>query len=172
MDIQFSILPDICRPLLGKFYRAHRSAMRAPKEAQVWVARQQEIVGALCLRPVAGGCWLTGLFVAPEVRGQAIASRLLDAALAQTVGTVWLFCDPELLGFYARAGFAETTDLPQSLAEKLRRYEQSKRLIALVYTRPVGAELAREGVSPDSSTVADPAHSRASSLPPGVKDYP
>src|SRR5471032_1555675 len=97
MDIQFSILPDICRPLLGKFYRAHRSAMRAPKEAQVWVARQQEIVGALCLRPFAGGvCW-RGCLGAPEWRGQAIASGLRDAARAKTVGTAGLFCDPELL---------------------------------------------------------------------------
>ncbi|NAT17487.1 GNAT family N-acetyltransferase, partial [Pseudomonas syringae pv. actinidifoliorum] len=28
-EIQFFLLPDACRPLLGKFYREHQSSMRA-----------------------------------------------------------------------------------------------------------------------------------------------
>jgi GNAT superfamily N-acetyltransferase len=106
--------------------------MRARGEAQLWVARTSEIVGALCLTPVAGGHWLTGLFVAPTERGRGVAASLVAAALSATNGDVWLFCEPELGGFYQRLGFAEATELPTALAERLARYRQSKQLIAFV----------------------------------------
>jgi GNAT superfamily N-acetyltransferase len=128
----FLPLPDLQRPLLAKFYRAHRSPMRARGEAQLWVARTAEIVGALCLTPVANGHWLTGLFVAPAERGRGVAAGLVAAALSATKGDVWLFCEPELGGFYQRLGFAEATELPTALAERLARYRQSKQLIAFV----------------------------------------
>lgn len=131
-DIQFLLLPDVQRPLLEKFYRAHRSPMRARGEAQVWVARQPDIIGALCLTPVAGGHWLTGLFVAPDERGRGVAAGLIATALTSFAGNVWLFCEPELHGFYQRSGFTDIQDLPQELAARLARYQQTKRLIALV----------------------------------------
>jgi GNAT superfamily N-acetyltransferase len=131
-DLLFLPLADVQRPLLAKFYRAHRSPMRAKGEAQVWVARQREIVGALCLTPVADGHWLTGLFVAPAERGRGVASRLIAAALTSVEGNVWLFCEPELGGFYLRMGFVDTEDLPEELAGRLARYRQTKQLIALV----------------------------------------
>jgi GNAT superfamily N-acetyltransferase len=131
-DTLFTPLADLQRPLLAKFYRAHRSPMRARGEAQLWVARNPEIVGALCLTPVADGHWLTGLFVAPAERGRGVAAGLVAAALSVTDGDVWLFCEPELGGFYQRLGFVKALDLPPSLAERLARYRQSKQLIAFV----------------------------------------
>lgn len=106
--------------------------MRARGEAQVWVARQPDIIGALCLTPVAVGHWLTGLFVAPDERGRGVAAGLIATALTSVEGNVWLFCEPELSGFYQRLGFVETLQLPQELAARLARYQQTKRLIALV----------------------------------------
>ncbi|MEX6667470.1 GNAT family N-acetyltransferase [Pseudomonas sp. W2-17] len=132
-DLHFLPLPDVQRPLLEKFYRAHRSPMRAKGEAQVWVARQPDIVGALCLTPVAGGHWLTGLFVAPAERGRGVAAGLIAAALSSVEGNVWLFCEPGLSGFYQRLGFVETLQLPQELASRLERYRQTKRLVALAH---------------------------------------
>ncbi len=131
-ETQFSTLPDVQRPLLEKFYRAHRSPMRAKGEAQVWVARQPDIIGALCLTPVADGHWLTGLFVAPSERRRGVAAGLVEAALTSVEGNVWLFCEPELSGFYQRLGFLEVQHLPQELAARLARYRQTKRLISLV----------------------------------------
>lgn len=132
-DLHFLPLPDVQRPLLEKFYRAHRSPMRARGEAQMWVARQPDIVGALCLTPVAGGHWLTGLFVAPAERGRGVAAGLIASALSSVEGNVWLFCEPELSGFYQRLGFVETLQLPQELASRLERYRQTKRLVALAH---------------------------------------
>ncbi len=129
--MQFIPLPNLQRPLLEKFYRAHRSSMRSKGDAQAWVAKEREIVGALSLTPMTGGYWLTGLFVAPGQRGQGIAGGLIRAAMAQVEGSIWLFCDPDLVGFYQRLGFVETVDLPQGLSERLKRYRQTKALIAL-----------------------------------------
>lgn len=134
--MQFQPLPDLQRPMLDKFYRAHRSSMRGKGEAQIWVAKAHEIVGALNLTPMAGGHWLTGLFMAPEWRGQGLAGGLLKAATADLAGQVWLFCEPHLLGFYQRSDFVETQDLPRELADRLARYRQSKALIALVRMPP------------------------------------
>lgn len=129
--IQFCLLPESSRPLLNKFYRGHKSPMRSGSEAQLWVAKQAEIVGALCLTAVADGHWLTGLFVAPSLRSQAIASRLIGEALAHTHGPVWLFCHPDLLSFYQRAGFETASNLPDALKDRFERYSRTKALIAM-----------------------------------------
>ena len=66
---RFRHLPAQLRPLVDKFYRDHRSPMRSQAGDELWVTESaSEIVAALSLRPVAGGQWLTGLFVAPALR--------------------------------------------------------------------------------------------------------
>lgn len=129
--MHYRALPAPLRPLADKFYRAHRSPMRANHDDRVWVAQQQEIVAALCLRPIAGGQWLTGLFVAPPQRRQGVARRLIEQAVAEAEGSIWLFCQPGLGDFYRRQGFMPCSSLPQALAERLARYQRSKALIAL-----------------------------------------
>jgi N-acetylglutamate synthase-like GNAT family acetyltransferase len=132
-DLTFSLLPAAMQPLLNKFYRAHQNGMQAKTGDQMWVAKAGEIVGALCLRPVAqdAGLWLTGLLVAPARRQQGLASELVKTACRQAGGSVWLFCHPSLADFYSQLGFAETEHLPQQLAERFSRYRRSKPLLAL-----------------------------------------
>jgi GNAT superfamily N-acetyltransferase len=130
--IHFCLLPEASKPLLNKFYKSHQSPMRSAMDSQLWVAKQQEIVGALCLRAISGGHWLTGLFVAPPLRGQGIASDLIQKSVTQVAGPVWLFCHPELSGFYQRAGFEQTTALSQAMAERFARYGRSKPLLAMI----------------------------------------
>lgn len=130
-DLQICPLPELARPLLDKFYRSHRSPMRLPAQSQAWVAKEAQIVAALCMTPFRHGYWLTGLFVAAAWRGQGIARRLIDQAQSECDGPVWLFCHPDLLGFYQPLGFMAATDLPHELAERLTRYQRSKALVAL-----------------------------------------
>lgn len=125
----YAPLQTLARPLLDKFYRQHRSAMRLPTEAQGWVAREGEIIAGLCLTPVSQGQWLTGLLVTPGWRGRGVAQGLIEASIAP--GPVWLFCNPQLRGFYERLEFDATQTLPPALAERLKRYRQSKELIAM-----------------------------------------
>ncbi|UEB94714.1 GNAT family N-acetyltransferase [Pseudomonas sp. HN2] len=135
-DIHYSQLDEPLWPLMNKFYRSHQSSMKAVREAQLWVARSGEIVAALCLRQVSGGHWLTGLFVDPGCREQGIAGQLIAAAVAQVDGPVWLFCHPDLRGFYERRGFSVDPALPQAMAERLSRYARSKPMIAMGLNPP------------------------------------
>ncbi|AZF28241.1 Acetyltransferase, GNAT family [Pseudomonas sp. R2-60-08W] len=118
-------------PLLNKFYRSHNSSMKALKDGQLWVARDTQIVAGLCLTPVVGGQWLTGVFVDPAYRGQGLAARLIHLAVAEVDGTVWLLCHPDLETLYQRMGFSQHTVLPQSLSERLVRYKRNKPMIAM-----------------------------------------
>lgn len=131
--LSFSALPAVMRPLVNKFYRAHRSPMRAGADDQVWVAKNGEIVAAVCVQPLVQGpgFWLTSLFVAPSHRQQRIASHLVTQACEHTPGPVWLFCHPELAGFYTALGFTAADKLPPNLAERLQRYCRTKSLVAL-----------------------------------------
>ena len=124
-------LPATLKPLADKFYRAHRSPMRARHDDTVWVAQQEDIRAALCLAPIDDGQWLTSLFVAPEYRGQGLARHLMAAGLDSNNGPTWLFCHPDLAAFYQHLGFAPTSQLPGVLAQRLSRYQCNKNLIAL-----------------------------------------
>ena len=124
-------------PLLNKFYRSHNSSMKALKGGRLWVVRDGEIVAGLCLSPVVGGQWLTGVFVAPTYRGQGLAARLVEEAVAGIEGTVWLLCHPDLERLYQRMGFSQDTVLPQSLSERLVRYKRNKPMIAMGLNAPV-----------------------------------
>ena len=126
-------LPSEHRPLLSKFYRSHRSHMRAPADASYWVAGQPEIVAGLCLSDVAGGKWLTGLLVAPGHRGRGLAKCLVSRALVACEGSVWLFCEPTLMTFYQQMGFCRAMTLPDSLTSRLERYNRHKTLAAMHY---------------------------------------
>lgn len=126
------LLPVPLRPLVDKFYHQYRSPMRSQAADECWVVQDgSEIVAALNLRSAADGQWLTGLFVAPLLRGQGLASTLMAQALQMHPEPVWLFCHPNLLGFYQRQGFHPCPTLPTELQQRLARYQQSKPLIAL-----------------------------------------
>jgi GNAT superfamily N-acetyltransferase len=130
-EILYTQLEEPLWPLMNKFYRTHQSSMKAVRQAQLWVARRDEIVAALCLRPVSGGHWLTGLFVDPACRAQGIAARLIAEAVKDVNKPVWLFCHPDLRGFYERRGFSFDPELPYAMAERLSRYARSKPMIAM-----------------------------------------
>lgn len=132
-------LPDSHHPLANKFYRAHRSPMRAPADETVWVAQRDEILAALCLRELPDSYWLTRLFVAPAERRQGLAASLLDAACTACQAPVWLLCHPELSAFYQANGFTPCSAAPAFVAERLARYQRHKPLIAMV-RRPMASQ--------------------------------
>ena len=133
MAAEIDALPAPLFPLLDKFYRAQRSHMRVARAQRAWVARRaHELVGGVCLTPVADGHWLTSLLVAAPQRGQGVAGELLRRVRADASGPIWLFCHPELEGFYRRFGYASCATLPEELAQRLERYARTKALMAMV----------------------------------------
>ena len=136
-DLHIEPLAEPLWPLLNKFYRQHNSPMKALKGGRLWVVRDRAIVAGLCLTPVVGWQWLTGVFVDPAYRGQGLAARLILQAAADGEGSVWLLCHPDLEGVYGRMGFTQDTVLPQSLSERLVRYKRNKPMIAMGLPRGV-----------------------------------
>lgn len=137
-NIRYQRLANERLPLANKFYKSQRSPMRVGRSEQVWVAQQAEIIAACCLKPVADGHWLSALLVAREQRQQGVASQLLNTLRSHSQGPIWLFCAPQLLGFYQRLGFAPCPDLPGELNERLQRYQRKQPLLALVAAQPGG----------------------------------
>lgn len=146
-SLRYCLLTEPERPLLNKFYKDQGSSMRAAAQGQLWVVRAEEIVAALCLTPVTGGYWLTGLWVAERWRRQQIASGLINAAVKRTEGTTWLFCHPDLAPFYQQQGFGPCAELPAVLGERLARYQRNKPLVAMAL-----AQSSLAGSSPGNST--------------------
>ncbi|MNF53684.1 hypothetical protein D3C84_350840 [compost metagenome] len=109
-----------------------------------------EIIAGLSLRLLDAGFWLTGLLVDQDRQNQGLARGLIAHVQRQCGRAIWLFCHPDLEGFYARSGFSVAADLPYELCEKLVRYQRSKPLIALQWQpdqNNVGSEVLRvEGV--------------------------
>lgn len=125
-------LPTLQHLLLSKFYRRHASRMRINPEAEAWVVRNPEIIAGLCLTSIAGGYWLTGLFVAPEHRKHGVAQHLLQRIKqSHSTSPIWLFCHPDLIGFYQHTGFRITEQLPEQLKNRLSRYQKHKKLVAM-----------------------------------------
>ncbi|MNV99636.1 Acetyltransferase (GNAT) family protein [compost metagenome] len=80
---------------------------------------------------MSGGHWLTGLFVDPACREQGLAAGLIAAAVKDCEQPVWLFCHPDLRGFYERRGFTFDPPMPYAMVERLSRYARSKPMIAM-----------------------------------------
>ncbi len=129
---QIERLSALQHPLLNKFYRSHASRMRANPEAEAWVVRNPEIIAGLCLTAITEGYWLTGLFVAPEHRKHRVAQYLLQhTQRAHSSSPIWLFCHPDLIGFYQHTGFRITEQLPDQLKNRLSCYQKHKNLVAM-----------------------------------------
>jgi len=130
--VVYQRLDSALLPLANKFYKSQGSNMRAGRNEQVWVAKETGIIAACCLKVQDHGHWLTALLVAQAQRQQGIASTLLQTLRRNTAGPIWLFCHPDLVGFYQQQGFQPATHLPQALAHRLLRYQHKQALQALV----------------------------------------
>jgi amino-acid N-acetyltransferase len=63
------------------------------------------IVGAAQIRPHDGTRELASLVVREDQRGRGLGSQLIQALIAQSPGTLYLFCRSQLEDYYARFGF-------------------------------------------------------------------
>lgn len=133
-NLNVQCLAENQHTLLRKFYRSHNNPMRMTQQADAWVVRAPSIIAGVCLSPIVDGYWLTSLFTAPEHRQQGVASFLIrQLQVAYQGSQIWLFCHPDLRDFYSSLGFKQTQDLPESLSDRLARYQQHKSLIAMAF---------------------------------------
>ena len=133
MLLDISQLPPLLYPLANRFYRRYQRGAKVNRQHQVWVGKESEqIICSLCLQPVADGYWLTSLLVEPARRHRGYANALLTTIRHHYTGPIWLFCSPSLVPLYTGAGFDLACDLPESLADRLLRYQRHKELVPLV----------------------------------------
>lgn len=117
-DPPSAVLAELQHPGLGFFFieAVHE---HAPAEPQLAPAERQ-LAGCVLCRPlpsIEGAIECKRLFVAPEFRGQALATRLMDAAEAAAirVGCHWMYLDSKdefstAIALYRRRGY---TDCPR-----------------------------------------------------------
>jgi N-acetylglutamate synthase-like GNAT family acetyltransferase len=94
------------------------------------------IVGAGQIRPHAGAPELSSLVVRKDQRGRGVGGQLVQALMAQSPGTLYLFCRSQLGDYYARFGFRAITvrEAPPSLRA---RYAVGRFITWLVVGRPL-----------------------------------
>jgi N-acetylglutamate synthase-like GNAT family acetyltransferase len=94
------------------------------------------IVGVGQIRPHAGAPELSSLVVREDQRGRGVGGQLIQALIAQSPGTVYLFCRAQLEDYYARFGFRALTvkEAPPSLHA---RYAIGRLITRLIVGRPV-----------------------------------
>jgi len=105
------------------------------------------IVGAVQLRPHDGTLELASLVVREDQRGRGVGSQLIQALIAQSPGSLYLFCRSQLEGYYARFGFRAigVQEAPPSLR---MRYAIGRIITRLIVGRPV-LMMKRESEKPD-----------------------
>ncbi len=87
------------------------------KDGTFFIARQGPIIGALCLIALEPDVTLVeDVLVHPDHRGRGIGTRLVEAAMNNKGGPMYLCCHDERLAFYERLGFRriDQDDLPES----------------------------------------------------------
>jgi N-acetylglutamate synthase-like GNAT family acetyltransferase len=94
------------------------------------------IVGVGQIRPHPGAPELASLVVRRERRGQGVGRQLIRALLAQSPGTMVLFCRPQLESYYAQFGFHAigVEEAPSSLRT---RYAIGRFITRLIVGRPM-----------------------------------
>jgi N-acetylglutamate synthase-like GNAT family acetyltransferase len=97
---------------------------------------ERGIVGAGQIRPHPGAPELASLVVRKDRRGQGVGGRLIRALLAQSQGTLVLFCRPRLESYYAQFGFRAigVKGAPPSLRT---RYAVGRFITRLIVGRPM-----------------------------------
>ncbi len=115
---------------------AHLNPMDLQWQRFLVAEDETEIVGVGQIRLHKGAPELASLVVREERRGNGMGSQLINALIAQSPGTLYLFCRPQMGSYYARFGFHEITvkEAPPSLQ---RRYAIGRFLTQLFFRRPM-----------------------------------
>ena len=94
------------------------------------------IVGVGQIRPHSGAPELSSLVVRGDRRGTGIGGKLIRSLLAQSQGTLVLFCRPQLESYYAQFGFRgiAVKEAPPSLRT---RYALGRFITRLIVGRPM-----------------------------------
>ncbi|MCW8332183.1 GNAT family N-acetyltransferase [Photobacterium sp. SDRW27] len=127
--ISFHPLEPLRFPLINRFYKSHYPAGKAKKDEIIWVGENSSgIISCVRFKQFEHFQLLTGMLVHPDLRGNGIAKQLLTAINEQTTDLpCFCFAFSHLEKLYQDAGFVviSDSDLPESLASRIKRYRLS-----------------------------------------------
>ena len=120
---------------IARATRHDRDDIRALLEEQGWdadniaegtalIARSGPVVGCIRLVEVEPQkVVLDDVVIAKDKRGGGLGRRLVEAAMNNRGGTLYLCCHDDVIGFYERFGFSERTfdELPESVQDYFKR---------------------------------------------------
>ncbi|MGB1298840.1 MAG: GNAT family N-acetyltransferase, partial [Psychrobium sp.] len=126
--LTFELLDPIRFPLAKKYYKSMRINVSVASHDLVLVAKTNEIVAIARLTPVDNHWLLTGVHVSESVRGQGIASKLVNT-LCENQSTVFTFALEHLTTLYQGCGFEiiVPADIPCELAQRFNAYVKQGR---------------------------------------------
>lgn len=108
--------------LVDRFYRAQGYKVKSGANERVYVIANEGggfIAAARLVPQSSGHYWLRNLLVAPEWRGQGVATRLMCKLLPDLVPLgCYCFALPHLTDFYADLGFSQN---PAHCPEDIQR---------------------------------------------------
>jgi len=133
--LPFYQLDKLQIPLVNEFYKQVYKKGVAKRSEQVFVLRDQKILCAARLKEVQGALLLTGVACLPAMRGQGLASLLINKLLNLQTEMIYCFPYPDLQGFYEKLGFKlyQQVKLPEALAMQYQAYNKRKPLLCMAY---------------------------------------
>lgn len=122
---------------IAKATRHDRDDIKEMMEANEWgpeglgdgttlIARAGAVAGCIRLVEVEPQkVVLDDVLVAKEKRGEGVGRRLMEAAMNNRGGTLFLCCHDDVLGFYAKFDFTEKPfeELPESVQDYFKRVD-------------------------------------------------
>lgn len=122
---------------IAKATRHDRDDIKALMETNEWgpegigegttlIARSGPVVGCVRLVEVEPQkVVVDDVLVAKEKRGEGVGRRLMEAAMNNRGGTLYLYCHDDVLDFYAKFGFSEKPfeELPESVQEYFKKVD-------------------------------------------------
>lgn len=138
-QLQFRRFAGLDLPVAAAFYKQQDKRQLPRKGERVWtVSLAGQTLGALRLRPLPSGeSLLTGLLVDPHWRCRGLAGALLaHAVLDFSRGFTYLFCEPQFIPLYQRAGFVQTERdrMPEVLVRHWQAYQRkTPELVAMCF---------------------------------------
>ena len=138
-DFEVIKLEPVMFPLVNKFYQAYNVRGRAKSHDKVWVVKvNSEIVAAAKITPKSDFDLLTGVFTAPDWRGNQFASKLVRHIIASQQETIYTFAYNHLVAWYLNLGFVPHQPT-EDLASMFQAYCQQGRDICCLATNKVAA---------------------------------
>ncbi|WP_407331915.1 GNAT family N-acetyltransferase [Enterovibrio sp. 27052020O] len=125
-DYRFLPLDNLRFPLIARFYKDHYPAGKPKKDEIIWtMEREKRLAGSVRFRQFEQFQLLTGMLIAPDLRGKKLGAAFLRA-IEEQISSKDCYCLAYryLTPLYEEAGFVliDSNELPEELQGRYASY--------------------------------------------------